>query len=276
MAHEWSDDYRQLVDRNLGLLTEDQQELLRSSKVAVFGVGGLGGTIFELLVRCGITRFSIVDRDVFEPSNMNRQIFACLDTLGQRKIDAAEARARAINPEVAIDKRDRVGPDNIADILAGAVVGVMGIDKLEPCLVISRAAREMGIPLVEGWALPFGNVRVISSETPSLEEMYGLGTEGRPLESIGDEEFDRLGYDVLASLGKVEGIADYYSEEAMRRIATGWIPSFGPIVWLTAVLMALETVKVILNWGDTALGPAFALYDPFRHRVPPATQTPPD
>ena len=265
---QWSADYRLLVDRNLGLLTEEQQECLRASKIAVFGMGGLGGTILELLVRSGIGQFSIVDHDVFEASNMNRQIFSCRETLGQRKIDAAEARALNINPEAVITKYDRVETDNIGEILSGAALGIMAIDKLRPCLVISRAAREVGIPLVEGWALPYGNVRVINSQTPSLEEMYGLTTQGRPLESITDEEIQQQGLAVLAGLGKIEGIAAFYSEEAMQRIAEGWIPSFGPIVWLTAVLMALEAVKVALGWGQLALGPNFALYDPFRHRIP--------
>jgi molybdopterin/thiamine biosynthesis adenylyltransferase len=209
-------------------------------------------------VRCGITQSSILDRGAFDPTDMSRQVFVCRDTLGQRKTGAAEVRAPAISPEVVITRYDRVGPGNVAEVPAGAVVGATGIAKVEPCLIISRAARELCIPLVEGWALPYGNVRVIRSQTPSLEGMYGLSTPGRPLESITDDELNQLGYEVLVGLGKVEGVADCYSEEAMQRITTGWIPSLGPIVRPTAVLMALEAVKVILGWGERAWGRAAA------------------
>lgn len=270
MTERWSEEYRQLVDRNLGLLGEERQERLRASKVAVFGAGGLGGTIIELLVRCGIGHLEVVDCDTFEPTNMNRQLLACRDTLGRPKVEVAQERARAINPEAVVGTCLQVTPESARDMLGGAAAGVMAIDTLRPCLVISRAARELGVPLVEGWALPYGNVRVISPATPDLEQIYGLPTRGRALESISDDELQQLGQEVLMGLGEIEGIGEFYPPEARQSIAEGRIPSFGPLVWLTAVLMALETVKVILGWGELALGPAFALYDPFRHRVPDA------
>lgn len=267
-SKKWTAEYANLVNRNIGLISEEQQERLRTSKISVFGMGGIGSPAFEVLVRCGIGKFSIVDRDEFEPTNMNRQIFAFPRTMGRRKIDVAEEYAREINPDVKIDKYDRVGEDNIADILKNSDLAVLAIDELKPCLIISRNAREMNIPLVEGWAIPYGNVRTFTSQTPSLEDAYGLPTKDRPISNITDEEFNKLGFEVLLGLGKIEGIADFYTDEAVKRIAEGHIFSFAPMVWLTSVLMALEAVKVLLNWGKTALGPNFTLYDPFLHRVP--------
>ena len=231
-------------------------------------MGGIGSPAFEVLVRCGIGKFNIVDMDEFEPTNMNRQIFAFPHTMGRRKIDVAEECAKEINPDVRIDKYDRVDEDNIAEILNNSDIAVLAIDELKPCLIISRKAREMNIPLVEGWAIPYGNVRVFTSQTPSLEEAYGLPTQDRPVSSITEEEFKKLGNEVLFGLGRIEGIPDFYTDEVVKRIAEGHISSFAPMVWLTSVLMALEAVKVLLNWGKTALGPDFTLYDPFQHRVP--------
>jgi len=264
----WSQPYRELTDRNIGFITPEQQERLRTAKVAVLGVGGIGGTAFEVLVRCGIGRFSIVDRDVFDATNMNRQIFAYRHTLGRRKIDVAAEWAQQINEEVQVDRFDRIDEDNVGEILRDADVAVMAIDSLGPCIIASRACRELGIPLVEGWALPYGDVRVYTRDTPTLEETYGLPTVGESVSDLTDEELRQLGLKVFQSLGKIEGIRKYYSDEVVRRIRQGHIVSFAPAVWLTAVLMALEAIKVLLSWGQLSLAPDLALYDPFQHRVP--------
>ncbi len=264
----WSDDYREMVNRNIGFITAEQQERLRTCKAAVFGMGGIGGSAFEVLVRCGIGHFSIVDRDTFEASNMNRQVFACRHTLGKRKIDVAAERAETINADVRIEKFDHVDEDNIADILDAADVAVMGIDTLAPCIIASRKCREMNIPLVEGWAMPYANVRVFTRDTPTLEQAYGLPTQGRAVSDISEDEFRQLGLQVMLGLGRIEGVRDYYSDEVVENIRRGHIVSFAPVAWLNAVLLALETIKVLLNWGKIALAPDFALYDPFQHRVP--------
>ena len=71
-------EYHQSFDRNIGLLDEKEQQLIRESHAAVFGMGGLGGVISEILVRAGVGSLTIIDRDVFEPSNLNRQVLRSL------------------------------------------------------------------------------------------------------------------------------------------------------------------------------------------------------
>lgn len=268
VSQNWSASYRQMVARNLGLLGEEQQERLRGSKVSVFGLGGIGGTVFEVLVRSGVGRLDVVDRDIFDATNLNRQVLAVHGTLGRLKTETAAERAREINSEVVITRYESVTEENIEQILTGSCVATMGIDSLKPCIIISRKAREMGIPLVEGWALPYGNVRVIDADTPSLEEIYGLASAGRPLSELSDRDYEQMGLDLLLGLGRLPGLSDLIPEGAMDEVTAGRNPSFCPLVWLTAVLMALETIKVILNWGELALAPEFALYDPIRHRLP--------
>lgn len=267
-VNDWSQDYRDLVSRNLGLLTEAQQERLRQSRVAVLGMGGIGGVAFEVLVRSGVGRFAIVDKDVFEPTNLNRQILATRATLGRDKIDVACERAASIQPGVAIEIWDTVTEENVADILGGAAVAMQAIDQLRPCLIVSRKARELDIPLVEGWAIPVANVRTFTAQTPSLEEAYGLPTQGRPISEIDDAELKRLQGGLLLSLARIEGVAEFYDAETRQRALAGHITSFAPMVWLTAVMMALEAIKVLLGWGEVALAPAYGLYDPFHHRIP--------
>lgn len=261
--------YDEAFDRNIGLLTADQQETLRNSSVAVFGLGGVGGVIAELLIRCGIGHLKMVDNDRFEPTNLNRQIFAFNQTIGKWKVDAAKEILLGINPSAHIHSFKDIGTDNIDQILGGCSVAVLAIDKIEPCLIISRKARENKVALVEGWAIPYGNVRVYTDETPTLEEVYRLPSLGRPLETLSPEEFQKMDVQLLMSLASLEGIDRFYPPEVVKEIMEkGRITSFAPMVWLTSVLMSLEVIKILLDWGTISYAPNYALYDPFQHRIP--------
>lgn len=268
----WSKEYSELINRNIGFLNESQQDILRNSSVAVFGLGGLGGVISELLTRCGIGSLKIVDNDVFEAVNLNRQIFSFRDSLGRLKIDVTEEFLKKINPEIKIEKYSDETEENIEQILEGAKVSVLAIDKTRPCLIISRSAKKLGIPLIEGWAIPFGNVRVFTEDTPSLEEVYQLPTQGKEISSISEEEFKKYDMQMLAVLNKIKGAANFYTPQIVEKVLKGEVipynPTFAPIVWLTACLMSLETIKVILNLGEVSLAPKFSLYNPFENKIP--------
>jgi molybdopterin/thiamine biosynthesis adenylyltransferase len=264
----WSQAYGELINRNIGLIDEAQQEVLKNSTIALFGLGGLGGVIAEIFARSGVGALKIVDYDKFEPTNLNRQIFAFRDTLGRYKTDVSEEFLKKINPEIKIEKFNEVNAQNVDQILKKSKVVVLAIDSAKPCIIISRAARKSGIPLVEAWAIPFANVRVITKDTPSLEEAYGLPTAGKDIDAITDEEFKNLKLHMLASLRKIKGVEEFYPPMAVERIMKGQIPSFAPLVWLTAVFMSLEAIKIILNLGKIARAPRFSLYDPFNQNIP--------
>ncbi len=264
----WSKEYADLTRRNIGILTEKQQQLLKDSCIVVFGLGGLGGVIAEIFVRSGVGCLVIVDSDKFEPTNSNRQIFSFRDTAGRLKTDVTDEFLKRINPEIKIRKFTEVTPQNINQILEGADIAVLAIDSVKPCVIISRSARDRGILLVEGWAIPFGNVRVFTKDSPTLEEVYGLPTMGKEISAISDEEFKTLKIYALSTLKKIEGVEAFYPPLAVERIMQGLIPSFAPLVWLTAALMSLEALKIILNWGKLSFSPDFALYNPFNNSIP--------
>lgn len=264
----WTNEYKELVNRNIGLLTEAQQETLHTSCFAVFGLGGLGGVVAEILARSGIGWLKIIDFDKFEPTNLNRQIFAFRNSLGRFKTDVTEEYLKQINPDIKIEKYLDIAPDNIDIMLKDAKIAVLAIDTVKPCVILSRAAKQHDIPLVEGWAIPFGNVRVFTKDTPGLEEVYGLPTAGRELSMIAEDEFKGLKLYVLSTLKKIDGVEAYYPQPAIDRIMKGEITSFAPIVWLTAVLMSLEAIKVVLKLGKIAYSPNFALYNPFKQEIP--------
>lgn len=95
---------REELSRIEKMVGAEALEKLANSRVAVFGVGGVGGHAFEALVRSGVGEIDIVDADVVALSNLNRQIIATQATVGISKVDVAEERAKSINPDIVIHK----------------------------------------------------------------------------------------------------------------------------------------------------------------------------
>lgn len=86
------------------LLGKEAVDKLKNSRVAIFGIGGVGGYALEALVRAGVGEIDLIDSDCVAISNINRQILATTKTVGEKKVDVAEARAKEINPDVKINK----------------------------------------------------------------------------------------------------------------------------------------------------------------------------
>ena len=86
------------------LIGKEAIEILKNSRVAVFGVGGVGGFVVEVLARCGVGTIDVIDNDVVDPSNINRQIIATADTIGQEKVNVVEQRIKSINPNAVENK----------------------------------------------------------------------------------------------------------------------------------------------------------------------------
>ena len=85
------------------LVGENKIDLLNKKKVLIFGLGGVGGSLAEALARAGIGHFTLVDKDTFDETNINRQLFATYDTVGMDKVDVAKKRMLSINPNADIE-----------------------------------------------------------------------------------------------------------------------------------------------------------------------------
>lgn len=85
------------------LFGKEKMEILKNSRVAVFGIGGVGGYVVEVLARSGIGCLDIIDRDTVSQSNINRQIIATIDTIGKYKVDVAKERILSINPNATVN-----------------------------------------------------------------------------------------------------------------------------------------------------------------------------
>lgn len=91
-----------IFSRTEALLGTDAMEKLKSSRVALFGLGGVGSAAFEALVRSGVGSIDVFDYDTVSPTNLNRQLLATRDTIGKTKTEAAVLRAKSINPETKV------------------------------------------------------------------------------------------------------------------------------------------------------------------------------
>jgi molybdopterin/thiamine biosynthesis adenylyltransferase len=160
---------------NRGSLTAREQAKIVDSKVAVLGAGGLGGYVVTLLARLGVGELAICDGDVFEESNLNRQLLCNLETLGREKaLCAAEAAAR-INPAVkstvfALWATSR----NLPEILEGADVAMDCLDNLMARYELETAAKSLGIPYIHGALAGWeGFVMTVFPGDPGLSGLYG-------------------------------------------------------------------------------------------------------
>lgn len=140
MSEEW-------LIRTEFLLGEENIKKIRNARVAVFGLGGVGGYVVEALARSGVGTLDLIDHDVFVESNLNRQILSLQSTLGQKKVDVAEQRIHAISPDTVVnthacfylpeekDQFDFTQYDYIVDAIDTVTAKINLIEEAQKCHV---------------------------------------------------------------------------------------------------------------------------------------------
>ena len=137
--------------RNIPALTEAEQLILAGKTVTVIGCGGLGGHLIELLARVGVGSIRCVDGDVFEESNLNRQLLATMGTLGTPKALAAAERVKAIDPSIRAEAHCvYLDAHNARELISGCDAVVDALDSIEARRILARACDDLRIPLVFG------------------------------------------------------------------------------------------------------------------------------
>ena len=204
--------------RNQASLSSADQIRLAQSRVAVVGCGGLGGTVIALLARSGIGSLTIVDSDVFDETNLNRQLVSGIANLGQSKSKAAGKMVAGINPAVNTTcHAERIDTQNAMDLLSGSEVLVDALDNIPGRFVLDAAARQLGIPMVHGALAGFnGQVMTFFPEDPGIKVLYG---EKRPA-----------------------------ADDPKRAEAVLGVPALTPSA--VATVQAMEVVKIILKRGQ--------------------------
>jgi molybdopterin-synthase adenylyltransferase len=204
--------------RNRESLSLTEQLRLAESRVAVVGAGGLGGWVISLLGRTGVGHLVVVDSDVFDETNLNRQAFAHAENLGKPKAEEARSQLKRINPGVEVSAHQtRLDEANGKRLLAGCQVIVDALDNVESRLVLEGAAQALAIPLVHGALAGFeGQVMSLLPGDEGLRRIYGKGKSR--------------------------------SEDPGRPEAVLGVPGITPAV--IASFEAMEVIKILLNRGS--------------------------
>lgn len=139
------------------LLGPEALRRLRDCRAAVFGLGGVGGHAAEALVRCGVGAVALVDKDAYSVSNVNRQLFATIETIGEPKVKAAAQRLRLINPDVVLELYELAyTPDTAEQLDLSRYDYILDcIDMVTGKLTIIERAYKAGVPIIS--AMGAGN-----------------------------------------------------------------------------------------------------------------------
>jgi len=253
-------DYDAAFSRNIGWVTEAEQVRLRQSRIAVGGLGGVGGVHLLTLARLGVGKFSIADFDAFDIVNFNRQVGATMSTLGRPKLDVLAEMARDINPGVDL----RLFPAGIeAESLDAFLQDVdIYVDGLDFFAFPARrmtfdACEKKGIPVVTAAPLGMGTALLVFAPGGMTFEDY-----------FGFEGCDELEMAVRFLVGLSPAMLQRGYVADMSRIDFGSRkgPSTIASCQLCAGVAAVEVLKLLLGRKAVKLAPWGSHFDAYRMR----------
>ncbi len=255
-------DYSSAFSRNIGWVTEAEQARLRNSRVAIGGLGGVGGVHLLTLARLGVGKFNISDFDVFDLVNFNRQVGATMSSLDRPKLEVLTEMLRDINPEVEVRTfPEGVQPENIDSFLEGVDVYVDGLDffVFNARRKTFAACEKQGIPVVTAAPLGLGTaLLVFGPGGMSFEDYFGF-------EGCNGDEFEMaIRFLVGLSPGMLQ--RGYVADMSRVNLAEHRGPSCIAACQLCAGVAAVETLKLLLNRGGVKLAPWGSQFDAYRMR----------
>lgn len=254
-------DYSEAFSRNIGWLTQAEQDRVRNSRIAIAGLGGVGGAHLLTLIRLGVGALNISDFDQFSVANFNRQSGATLSTVGLPKIECLSRMARDINAEVSLRSFDQgIKNDNIDDFLDGVDVYVDGIDffALEVRRKLFAACARKGIPALT--AAPLGMGVALLYFKPG-----GMGFEDY-FRFEGQSRFEQL-VRFVAGLSPAMLQRDYLVVPSAVNFLGERGPSTMMACDLCAGVMGTEVLKILLGRGEMRPVPWGMQFDAYRQKL---------
>ena len=254
-------DYAAAFSRNIGWLTEAEQQTLRGKRVAIAGMGGVGGFHLLTLARLGIENFNIADLDTFELANFNRQAGANMNSLGLAKVEVLAKAVREINPQCALDIFPTgVNETNLQDFFKNVDIYVDGLDffAFDAREHVFAYCAQHGIPAVT--VAPLGISGALLNFLPggmSFEQYFQL--EGHP--------------DLEKAVRFLIGLAPallhrhYLADKSRVDLKSGKGPSTIMACQLCAGIAASEAFKILLQRGRVWAAPHGIQFDGYRNKL---------
>ncbi len=259
MDHDFN--YSLAFSRNIGWVTESEQDIIRAKRVAIAGLGGVGGNHFLTLTRLGIGAFNIADLDSFELANFNRQAGASMSHVGRPKVDVLAESALDINPELEIHRfPNGVNRDNLKDFFTDVDLYLDGLDffALAARRDVFGACTELGIPAVT--AAPLGMGAALLNFLPgkmTFEEYFRLE---------GQSEAEQL-LRFLLGLSPAMLQMRYLVDPSRVDLPNHRGPSTPMACDICAGVAATQALKILLRRGKVPAAPRGLHFDAYRNRL---------
>ena len=253
--------YNEAFARNVGWVTSAEQDMLRGKRIALAGLGGVGGSHLLTLTRLGVGAFHIADLDNFELINFNRQAGATTSTIGKSKVSVLAQMARDINPDLEIcEFPEGVQPSNADAFLDGCDLYVDGIDffAVDARRLIFRKCDEHRIPAVT--AAPIGLGAAMLTFLPggmTFEQYFRLQGFDR------QEQLIRL----MAGLTPRVLQASYVADQSTVDFEHRRVPSTGIGCEICAGMVGAQAMKILLNRGKVRSAPHGVHFDAYRQKL---------
>lgn len=253
----WS--YDEAFMRNVGLISAAEQHGLRNSRVAIAGMGGVGGIDLVSLARLGVGKFTIADPDIFEIRNTNRQYGAMSSNYGRLKAEVMRDIVQDINPRAEVNVFcEHIGPENAAAFLKDADVFVDGIDAFELDLrrLLFRQARDQGIYALSAGPFAFSTGWIIFSPNGMTFDRYFDFSD-----QMNEAEKFAAFLTGMTPAATHRGSIDMSCVNVKER--TG--PSVGLACHLASGVIAGEVVKILMGRGRLYSAPYFHQFDVYKN-----------
>lgn len=226
------------------MIGREKLEILKKSKVIVFGIGGVGSFTVEALARCGVGKISMVDFDTIDITNVNRQIHAFKENVGLYKVDEMKKRVNSINEDIIVDTfKEKLEKENISKFnLEEYDYIVDAIDTITSKIFLAKYAFEKNIKIIS--AMGAGN-----KMDPTRLKVSDINkTTTCPLARVLRRELKKVGVKKLKVVYSDEKSVGEKIENEQRRKSSPSSISFMPSVM--GLIIASEIVKDLIKWNE--------------------------
>lgn len=264
--------YEEAFSRNIGWVTKEEQQKLRKTKVAIGGLGGVGGDHTIVLTRLGIGNFHISDLDDYDVPNFNRQAGANMSTLGKPKAAVMEETILGINPEATVKNFDNgITDDNLEEFLEGVDIYVDSLDvfALEIRRKVFRRCYEKGIPTITAAPMGMGTAFLIFMPGKmSFDEYFNIidpspNASEYEKEQLFNDNIIRFVIGVSPSVQQRHYLVDRSSVNFLKQK----LPSVCMGVSLAAGTLCSNVLKLVLKRGEIVHAPCGLHFDAYRNKL---------
>ena len=253
-------DYDKVFSRNIGWISEAEQSALRRKRIAIAGMGGVGGFHLLALARLGIGNFNIADLDVFEIENFNRQVGASMSSIGRAKVDILTGMTLDINPQIDLKLFSQgIDANNLDDFFRGVDLYVDGLD------FFAFEAREKAFAYCAAHGIPAVTVAPLGISAALLNFLPGRMTFEEYFQIAGCQE---LGKAVRFLVGLAPALLHrhYLADKSRVSLQEKRGPSTIMACQFCAGVAASEAFKILIQRGMVWATPHGIQYDGYRNR----------